>query len=327
MMGFIMKTFTIFILSFTFSVGQALGCTLAGKTISQFDASEYVFIGTVTGYTKSVGFDANKPSKATQPIDSTRLAENEKRSSGVTGLIVRVREFVYLPKPGVEFEVFQYDLRADCALVGMSLSALETAFPINSEVRVIAKEAVFLTEPANDRIRLEDRPSEQGQVIANSDKGADPLSLMKSVFDYKGYRYDRDVDSYSKYLLPAFEIRKDLLGLKRASTQAERNSILERILYAPRDADVDFYQLFKLYATNAIESRRYYESRLSMVDPEGLEMYQIYQNVVEDLIKLGHSRTASEAAIDQALKAGTELISKPLLKKSLKILVTNKKSL
>ncbi len=320
-----MKTLGFLIAISFFSIQIGLSCTFAGRSISRFDDDEYVFIGIVTGYTKDVAFDEKKEKKSVEAISKTFLGEPEKPPSRAVGLIIKVKESVYLPKSGSEFEVFQYNLMADCSLSSVSSYKLEREFPINSEVRVIAKEAVLLTEPSSGRIRLEDRPREQGQIIINSDQNVNRLSSSESVFSYKDFIYDMNKDSASKYLLPSFEIRKDLLRLKKASTQTERNVILDRLFYAPLYGELEFRDVLNLYATNETEARLTYETFLKTRDPEGYKAYQEWEKVVNDLSKLGYQRSDAERALRVAFEEGTSFDSKNFLQKCIEILGRDKK--
>ncbi len=321
-----MKSLIFFTAILLLSIQLALGCMISSRSISKFDDDEFVFIGIVIGYTKDIVFDEKKDNKSVAAISSTFLRKTEKQPTRVAGLIIKVKESVYLPKPGREFEVFQYDLMADCSLSGVTSSKLESEFPINSEVRVIAKEAVLLTEPSQGKTRLEDRPREQGQIIINSDKHNKQLSSSESIFNYKIYSYDIDKDSVSKYLLPSFEIRKDLLRLKKASTQNARDAIIDRLFYAPIGTEIDFKIILDLYAANEADARRTYETFLETRDPEGYEAYQAWEKVVNDLSNLGYSRPVAERAMRVAVEEGTFLDNKTFLQKCKDILARYKQN-
>jgi len=51
-------------------------------------------------------------------------------------------------------------------------------------------------------------------------------------------------------VLPEFELRKDLLRLRKATSEAERVKILERLLYYPECCDLDFLKIAKDYVKN-----------------------------------------------------------------------------
>lgn len=228
-----------------FSAQAAFACTLAGKTVSEFDNTEYVFTGEVVGYTSA--------------IESAKLQET------ASGLVVKIKESVYLPKtPQKYFEIFPIMLWADCSIGGTSAEKLKKDFPVQAEIRIIAKEAKILAGLSDGNIRLEDRPDERGSIVLNSD----PAAFVNSVFDYKSYKYDIDEGSTSYYLLPEFEARKDLLRLKNSKTQAEKNEILARFLYFPIGYSVDIYELFKKYSENKNAYDHLYCKRL--LEIEGL---------------------------------------------------------
>lgn len=217
-------------LALIFYVSSSFGCTLAGKVLSDFDEAEYIFIGEVIGYTQSV--------------KSAKLRQE------AFGLVVRVKEGVYLPKiPKTHFEIFPIQLWADCSLSGMPIEVLRKKFPINSEVRVIAKEAEILSNDLSDNnIRLEERPSELSSVALNYDEDKTRMTTINSAFNYKSFKYNIARDSESKYFLPQFEIRKDLFRLKNSQTQKERANILRRLKKVPICCnDLDFQVIFDKY--------------------------------------------------------------------------------
>lgn len=243
-----MKTLFLSIcLALALFVPAAFSCTLAGKTLAKFDETEYVFIGEVVGYTKGV--------------------KSPKLDSEAFGLIVKLKESVYLPKqPKTHFEIFPIQLWADCSISGTDIKDLKNKFPLNSEVRVIAKGAEILPDLSDGNVRLEDRPDAPGSVVLNNDKTA--RASVNSFFDYKAYKYDINEDSTSKYLLPEFEARKDLLRLKNSQDQAAKNKILARLLYFPIGYSVDVYEVFKEYSENKTAYEHFYCKRL--LEIEGL---------------------------------------------------------
>jgi hypothetical protein len=230
-----------------FSVQAVVACSLAVKPLAEFDDTEYVFIGEVVGYTA--------------PVETTKF------QGAAYGLIVKIKESVYLPKtPKQHFEIFPITLWADCSISGTKVEKLKKDFPVKAEIRVIAKEANLLPVLANGNVRLEDRPGERGSIVLNNDPTA--ATSANSVFDYKSYRHDIDEDSTSKYLLPVFEARKDLLRLKNSKTQAAKNEILARFLYFPIGYSVDVYEVVKKYSENKNAYDHLYCQRL--LEIEGL---------------------------------------------------------
>lgn len=289
----------IFLLLSVF-INSSFSCTLAGKSISIFDEDEYVFIGDIIGYTSAV--------------KSAKL-----RSDGY-GLIVKVKESVYLPEtPKSNFEVFPIDLYADCSEGGAEIEDLKKNFPINSEIRVIAKETTyFYDEKITENIRLEDRPGEMGQISLNFDNGK-RLTSSESVFDYKNFKRT-DSDSYAKDSLINFEIRKDLLRLRNESRQKETNLILDNFFYAPPGNDLNFYELLKNYAANEAEVNRYFEAQLKMTDPDIFTQHVVYQQTLSKLVSLGYQRKAADNALGKALAENIGFIVPKLLERSLQIL-------
>jgi hypothetical protein len=310
----------LFAVSFalTFFAQGIFACTLSVPSIGKFDETEYVFIGEVIGYTESFDISETLIDSAISTTFQSQSDENKKAN----GLIVRVKESVFLPKiPKTHFEVFPYDLGADCSIAGIRDYTLKKKYPLNSEIRVIAKEAKYL--PPNlpgGNIRLEDRPGERGSVSLNYDVNKTGMTSVASVFDYKSFQYDMNKDSESKYLLPNFEIRKDLLRLSKAANRKERTLILERLLFAPTFSDLDFYSLFKNFTLTEVEFKSYFETHLKRTSPEIFEQYKAYNDALDELIRLGYERAVGEKAISKALEEGTEISKQKLLEKSLEIL-------
>ena len=104
-------------------------------------------------------------------------------------MFVKVNESVYLPKAANVYEIFPYNLGADCSTIGYIKYDLEKEFPVHSEIRVIAKEATLLTEQIRDgSVRLEDRPGDGGIIVSNLDEKGNKMTSVSSVFDYKSFR-------------------------------------------------------------------------------------------------------------------------------------------
>lgn len=249
-----------------FFAQAGFACTLAIKPLSGFDKTEYIFIGEVTGYTA-------------EPVKS------EKLRGEAHGLIVKVKESVYLPKtPKTHFEIFPFQLWSDCSDAGASLRELKKSFPLNSEIRVIAKEAERLPRALPDgNIRLEDRADELGSIALNYDENKNRLSFAGSVFDYKSFKYDINENSAAKYRLPDFEARKDLLRLANSKTRAEKSSILARLLYFPVGGRLDIYAIFKEHSESKDAYEHLYCKRL--LEIEGLSSDE-FEALKKDLPKV-----------------------------------------
>ena len=241
----------------------SLGCTLGVPPVKGFDPTEYVFTGEVTDI---VG-----------PFES---AEFEGRA---WGLKVKVDEAVYLPKtPRGSFEVFPYNLGADCSTVGVTKEELEKYYPVGSKVKVIAQEARLLKgRPGEGDMRLEIQPDSLGNVSRNYYEDGRTMTFAGSVFDYRSYRrvtvkdYVKDfmpfLDAHGK--LPEFELRKDLLRLRNARARDERLSILERLVYYPQCCDLDFAKILKDHlgnskASKALTKRREAWDKRDETEPE-----------------------------------------------------------
>lgn len=293
--------FFSFIISIFVLTQTVFSCTLGLTALSKFDATEFIFIGEVVGYTP--------------PVKSKKL------NTAVYGLIIKNKETVYLPKiPKGNLEVFPFGLGVECSLFGTDLDKLKKDFPINSEVRVIAKEAEIIPKAKNKNIRLEIRPSELSSISLNIDEQGNRMTSANSGFDYKSFEY-KDGDSFSKYLLPEFEIRKDLLRLKKAQNQFELNRILDKLFYAPVYTNLSFGGLFQEHTSSISEYERYYETHLKMTDPEFYEQqYLVYKDTLAELIKLGYRKKTAKKALGEAIKRSDDFTKQSWLKISLQIL-------
>ena len=291
------------ILSTSASVARA--CTIAGKSLPKFDPNEYVFVGQVVGFTEPVAFDERKAGSQLEPMSSTSMGDwpNPRKTVGIK---VRMTAEVHVPrKPAEYFEIYVYDLGADCSIRGSSLGSLKNAFPEGSEVRVISHDAIFLTEPAKQgAIRLEDRPGEMGSIALNTLRKGERMTTATSVFDYKSYSYDMDRDTDSKYLLPSFELRKDLMRLESSRSPVERHAILRRLFDLPIGSDLDLKSAFDSYAANQQEADELYDSYLRQTDPEFYEQYKVLKKVTDELLTLGYRRKEADEAVMKAIEGG-----------------------
>ena len=169
--------FLILPVTLLFLAQTIFACTM-GKGPSAYNDAEYVFFGEIVGFTA--------------PVESDKL-EGE-----AVGLIVKVKESVYLPKePKTYFEIFPIELRSDCSERGASLEELKGRFPFGAEIRVISREASLLpTNESGERIRLENRPDDFGSSLALNGNGrGDRMSTADSVFDYRTFKYTAAADS------------------------------------------------------------------------------------------------------------------------------------
>lgn len=287
------------------------GCTLAGKSLGDFDAKEYIFIGEVVGYTN--------------PIKSPKLRDE------ATGLIVKIKESIYLPKnPKNYLEVFPIQLWADCSEGGKAIDELKKEFPINSEVRVIAKEAMILPNLTEGNIRLEDRPEELGSITLQTDETKKFMSSRDKTFAYKAFKMliEDNTEIYSN--LPDFEIRKELLRLKMSKSKVEQNEILQTFLdmsicCSDLYRNLSFYSIFKNYSANQSEFNDLWETHLKTTSPDIYEQYKVLNYVESKLTSLGYRKKSIDKALEKAMKEGVDLEKSKLFERCLQILKTSKK--
>lgn len=287
-------------------VQSSLACTLLVAPLSKFDKEEFIFIGKVTGYTSEV----------------SSLGSARANSFKAYGLTVKVKESIFLPEtPLSDFEVFPIALFGDCSLGGSTLNELKKEFPAGTEVRVIAKRATLFSQPVDANIiRLEDHPNNLGSISINTDEKGWSITSAVSVYDYTTFDFEKDREVPVKYSLDSFEARKDLLRLRNASTQAERNLILERLLSVPFVDDLDLYTVLKNYAVNDAEADRYYEANLKTFDPKFYSQYMAVKNARLELLKRGYTREEVEEALKKAMGDGPGFTVEAIVRTALKYL-------
>jgi len=306
------------ILAFCLCLGgltqAALGCSLAVASLSKFDNEEFIFIGTVRGYT-----------------DSVRSKPNVKKTFETTGLIVEVKESVFLPQtPGSRFEVFPIQLWADCTTGGTSLENLKRDFPVGIELRIIAKKAKIVpASPDPAVIRLEDRPGIRSLISRNIHEEDRRITSASSYFDYKAFDYHRYYAAASPSMLglPAFEVRKDLLRLRNSATQAERNVILSKFLSVLiPDSDLSLTGVLHNYASSKAEALRLDELHMKTFMPEYYEEYMAWQNAKTELYRMGYKKGEVKKALKKALSECTCTTTEETVSSTLKYLPARMKN-
>lgn len=255
----------------------SLCCTMAVAGLSQFDDQEHIFIGEVIGYI--------------QPISIRKL------EAPAAGIIVRPKDIVYSPiVPQRNYEVFPLVYTPYCAPEGQSLETLMTSYPLSSEVRVIGRTAVIVPRIADEgNVAIETQYRHRGSVALNRDENGRSVTSSKSVFDYRSFPRERYWSAKGLALLDSFEARKDLLRLKLATTQPAKNELLGRLAYAPW---VQLSEgLFKNYAANKDEFRRFYEISLGVRSPEYLKQYQLFNSASDELVRMGFQEHLVKSAV------------------------------
>ncbi len=231
-------TVFLFLLSLSQIISSTcLGCSLGIAQIKSFDSKERIFTGVVVGI---VG-----------PMEINN--SNEK----FWGLKIKAEEVVYFPELSTQsIEVFEIGLGADCSSLGVSKENLEQYYPQGTKLKVIAQAAKILPRAAtSETIRLETSSTNLTSFSKNVSEDGKPLSVAASYFNYKTYR-EPEFPEYADKLLPAFELRKDLLRLDKAKSPADRLTILKRLLFFPDDSFVDFEGIARKNLANSVTLKR-----------------------------------------------------------------------
>ncbi|NNE99486.1 MAG: hypothetical protein HKN25_10750 [Pyrinomonadaceae bacterium] len=278
-------------------VKVSFGCFLVVKPLEKFDLSEFVFIGTVIGY-----------------------VENDKAD----GVIVRIKEEVYLAEHSkLDFEVYPFGLSADCSTFGLTKYTLSKAYPINTEVRVIAKKSKELLQENGQRLRLDILPGSRGSIVKNYDKKQRRMTSRNSVFDYRSFKTNYG-DSKAKRSLREFELRKDLLRLSNAANQQQRTAILERLFFYAISCcgnQLGFYPVYETYSANKIQFEGFRDrfEKLTLSE-DNYKMLKAIRYVSQKLQDLGYEEKEIEKAIGDVVEEGGEITKEALLKKSIETL-------
>lgn len=252
----------IFLFSLCFVAYNSNGCEPPlYNQISSFDDSEYIFIGKVVGYTTPIKFDRElETTKGLKKIEKQNFLQT-------SGLIVKVKESVILPTvPKGNFEVFIYGMNPQCLQLGIQANELQRSFPVNSEVLVVANEPLNVPQKTeNNNFRIEIRFWSNSFVALNSKNGVEHLASANSIFDYKLTLSDKPYRTDTYFSSKYFDIRKDLLRLKKAKNLAERKDILERIVFLNNSPTVlDSYKLFRNYSETREEAEQLYKKHLQI---------------------------------------------------------------
>jgi len=209
------------------AVPAAARCTLALKPVEKLDDAEYVFTG--------------KVAEVVGPLKTRRSGE-------VWGLLVDVDEKIHAPSQlGARAEVFPFHLGADCSDVPWDKEDVTRFFPAGARVRIVAVKSQVFKEPAADgAVRLDAYLYDNGQVARNELAGAQ-MTSASTVYDYAAFRRPEEGETDeneplldARWSLPQFELRKDLLRLRRAASGVGRVQILERLANYPGQYDLDF---------------------------------------------------------------------------------------
>ena len=227
------------LVAFAPTAGAPRRCSLALKPIEKFDAAEYVFTG--------------KVAEVVGPLKS-------KRSGEVWGLLVDVDEKVHAPAPlAARAEVFPFHLGADCGDEPWDKEELTRYFPAGAKVRVIAvKSKVFKDSAADGTVRLDAFLYDRGNLAQNEADGAQ-MTSASTVYDYANFKKPTEEEQTdenepvtdARWSLPDFELRKDLLRLRRADAEAERLQILDRLSAFPGEHNLNFAAIARRFVKDA----------------------------------------------------------------------------
>lgn len=246
-----MKRLFLSIITIPILAYSALSCSLKANYLSEFNKTEYVFIGKVIGYTD-------------QPLEFKRNIPEE-YNKGVYkyayGLIVKVKESVNLPKtPKSHFEVFPFDLDSACNSLGVKASKLQQDFPLNSEILVVVEQATLFPHILeNGNFRLEKKFARSNVIALNKDKDNKPLTNATSILEYIEPKIVSDFED--KYFLFDFEARKDLKRLQESNTKKEKDEAINILIKNPTRS-INFFELLRLNLKSKQEILELFEKRL-----------------------------------------------------------------
>lgn len=196
----LLLTFSLFGLLWS---GNSRGCDFIVLPPIDVDPEEFVFIGAVT--------------------ELTELPEQGPEREPIVGIKVRVRESILRPhwaQPSEEYVVHLFHLSTDCTKNRADKQWILEEYAPGTEVWVIARKP-----DSGSDIDLEVWVRDGAHIMPNSK----PPTSARAVADYRQIKNS---------VLPEFELRKDLLRLRKASSNREREKILKRLA---------FYQGYRWY--------------------------------------------------------------------------------
>ncbi len=281
-----MKQIPLLFLIIICSFYSVFSCSFGVTGLGEFDKEEYIFIGEVVGYT--------------QEIKSSKL------KSSAYGLKIKSKESVYLPKKTkFNYEIFPIDSLSDCSLIGKDLDSLKVEFPIGSDVRVIAKEAKYLPKLSDGNIRLENRPSELNSISIHTESDKESISSENKLFDYKSFKYIIDEDKWIISSLPNFEVRKELLRLKKSKSQSEKSLILKYFLEITLASDwccqdLNIRLVFKNHSANEKEYNYFWDIYLKERIPNTYRRKKVFEYVESRLKKIGYKAKLIRKTINES---------------------------
>ena len=235
----------------------------------QFDPHEYIFLGKVIDYVGPIESD----------ILQGIIISDRKRSSGsYCGLLVKLEEEIHVPiKPTGFFEVFPYQLGADCSLRPYPIESLKSDYPIGSELRIVGKHTNLIPyEIQEGNIRLDVSPNNQFNLSVNLPAPTWLHSTKESIFDYTLDHYlinqtvidsianhycdllkirtydERMILSKSIWFLVDFEIRKDLYRLASTSNDTVKANIILRMKNYSQFGPNKIFNMINTYIQDSI---------------------------------------------------------------------------
>jgi hypothetical protein len=243
-----------------------LGCTANLELPNKIDPEEFIFIGEIIEY-----------------IGPVELIDGDK----AWGLKVKVKEVVNMPEVGSQFySIFSYETYSDCSTAGLKIDKVMEQYPLQSNVRVIAKKATQIKDSSNlGKPILEAWTFNNGQIISDfNDKELKTNSIQQynyKSYDNKRYNYYRELESkdrlrnfnlnrlklYSQEEIPYFELKKDLFRLGNSKNEKEKYKILKRLAYYP-DNELDFNMLVKTNINSYLLIKQLQDERIKWINSE-----------------------------------------------------------
>lgn len=227
----------------------AEACTFRSRIPISSSVDEFVFVGTVIGYTDPVAFPkriGTQPNAATQEGDWYEAR----------GLQIRVKEPVAITRQPKEFfEVYPYFHSGVCSALGAHEAWLHRYYPVGKDVIVVGELSSLIPfDAARGNLRLEISPS---TGALRDTKGFDGYTPTAS----SNYGYSLGARGNGHYLTQ-FEMRKDLIRLEAADLE-RRQEIINRILNI-RDWEIslDLFSLLRKFIANKQQADRLYEEKL-----------------------------------------------------------------
>ncbi len=209
----------VLFMTFLFS-SDTEACSFKTRLLSGPNVDEFVFIGTVIGYSGPIDHGERKMAGEERYYD-----ENLWNNS--FGIKVKVKESVLLRRtPHEYFEVYPYFYSFNCKPIGTEENWLRRTFTVGSDIFIVGELSTLIPfDAGNGNLRLGIQPRTGG--IGSVSNFGEYQPTAASLFDYNFLASLSE--TADKHGLVNFELRKDLLRLEKEQDVNNKIEVLKRL--------------------------------------------------------------------------------------------------